>query len=53
MLTFDAIAHAILATLDGDQLDVLPFGVVGLSPEGWYWSSSEPAALMLSISEWI
>ena len=33
-LSFEAIALATLTTLDGDQLDTLPFGVVGLSPEG-------------------
>lgn len=34
MLTFETITIDTLAGLDGARLDTLPFGVVGLSPEG-------------------
>lgn len=34
MLDFETVAPAVLAILDEDRLDALPFGVVGLSPGG-------------------
>lgn len=34
MLTFETIPLATLAGLDEERLDALPFGVVGLSPDG-------------------
>lgn len=34
MLTFETISLDALVTIGMDQLDALPFGVVGLSPEG-------------------
>jgi photoactive yellow protein len=34
MLSFEAISLATLDTLPAEQLDTLPFGAVGLSPEG-------------------
>ncbi|MCJ2088458.1 hypothetical protein MKK88_21100 [Methylobacterium sp. E-005] len=34
MLTFEAISLDMLLTLEADRLDVLPFGVVGLSSAG-------------------
>ncbi|MCJ2121105.1 hypothetical protein [Methylobacterium sp. J-077] len=34
MLTFEAISLDALDALDGERLDALPFGVVGLSSEG-------------------
>lgn len=34
MLTFEAISLDALDALDMEQLDALPFGIVGLSPEG-------------------
>ena len=49
MLDFENVTLATLATLDEDRLDTLPFGVVGLSPEGFVESYNATEARLAGL----